>query len=237
MLRQNPARVLRDFRDSLQVRGMLQHEERKLIQNYGDIRLLNYENCRRNRWQMFLDDLCLLCNNHRGGCITTSIATEQRLCKVVFWLTMNEGDLGRAKRWLKGILDVVQRGVGARPDLTSSLVHDLFVRSVRRSSQRVTNYANRLSSVLEDSEGKADLTTECELQVEILSSSFTLSWHQGLTSRLHPSASCDFARTTSLCAKWPMRTARLPWLDNTRISATIPKSTTKHTEHVITLDG
>jgi hypothetical protein len=170
MLRQDPARVLRDFRDSLQVRGMLQQEERKLIKNCRDMTLLNYERSRRNRWQMFLDDLCLLCDTHRGGCTTTSIATEQRLCEVVFWLTMNAGDLGRAKRWLEVILNMVKRGVGARVDVTSSLVHDLFVRSVRRSPQRVANYANRLSSVLEDGEGKADLTTECGLQVEINSS-------------------------------------------------------------------
>jgi hypothetical protein len=83
---------------------------------------------------------------------------------------MNAGDLGRAKGWLEVILDMVKRGVGARVDVTSSLVHDLFVRSVRRSPQRVSNYANRLSSVLEDGEGKADLTTECGLQVEINSS-------------------------------------------------------------------
>lgn len=170
MLRQDPAHVLRDFRDSLQVRGMLQQEERKLIKNCGDMTLLNYERGRRNRWQIFLDDLCLLCDTHRGGCTTTSIATEQRLCKVVFWLTMNSGNLERAKRWLECVLDMVQRGIGARVDVTSSLVHDLFVQSVRRSPQRVVNYANRLSSVLEDMEGRADLTKECGSQVEIFPS-------------------------------------------------------------------
>ena len=175
MLRQDPAHVLRDFRDSLQVRGMLQQEERRLIKNYGETMLLNYERCRRNRWQMFLDDLCLLCDTHRGGCTTTSIATEQMLYKVVFWLTMNAGDLERAKRRLEGMLDMVQRGIGARVDVTSSLVHDLFVRSVRRSPQRVANYANRLSSVLDDMEGKAELTTECGLQIEILLLRLTLS--------------------------------------------------------------
>jgi hypothetical protein len=163
MLRQDPAHVLRDFRDSLQVRGMLQQEERRLIKNCGDTMLLNYERGRRNRWQMFLDDLCLLCDTHRGGCTTTSITTEQMLYKVVFWLTMNAGDLERAKRWLEGILDIVQREIDARVDVTSSLVQDLFVRSVRRSPQRVANYANRLSSVLDDMEGKAELTTECGL--------------------------------------------------------------------------
>jgi hypothetical protein len=34
----------------------------------------------------------------------------------------------------------------------------------------VANYANRLASVLEDGEGKAGLTTECGLQVDINSS-------------------------------------------------------------------
>lgn len=170
MLRQDPARVLRDFRESLQVLGMLQREERRLIKNFGDMTLLTYERGRRNRWQTFLDDLCLLCDTHRGGYTTTSIATEQRLCKVVFWLTMNAGDLERAKRWMERILHIVQRGVGARVDVVSSLVQELFIRSVRRSPQRVANYANRLSSVLEDMKCEADFTAECKLQVSILSS-------------------------------------------------------------------
>lgn len=175
MLRQDPARVLRDFRESLQVLGMLQREERRLIKNFGDMTLLTYERGRRNRWQTFLDDLCLLCDTQRGGYTTTSIATEQRLCKVVFWLTMNAGDLERAKRWLERILDIVQRGVGVRVDVASSLVHELFIRSVRRSPQRVANYANRLSSVLENMKCEADFTAECKLQVSILSSWSKLS--------------------------------------------------------------
>jgi hypothetical protein len=79
---------------------------------------------------------------------------------------MNAGDVGRAKTWLEGILGMVQRGVGAQVNVASSLVHDLFLQSVRRSPQRVANYANRLSSVLDDMGGKADLTTECESQIE-----------------------------------------------------------------------
>ena len=83
---------------------------------------------------------------------------------------MNEWDLELAKRWLESILDIVQRGIGARVDMASSLVHDLFIRSVRRSPQRVANYANRLSSVLENMKGEAGFTAECKLQFEIFSS-------------------------------------------------------------------
>lgn len=174
MLRQRPKRVLKDLHDGLQVQVLLQQDEKSRIKSRSGITLLNHTKTPRTTWQLFLDDLCLLCDSHRGGATTTSIGAEQRPGKVVFWMAMNEGDLEQAKKHLEHVLDVVQYGNGEQEESTSNLALEIFTQGVKRSPQRIENYAGRLSNVLKEMGEKSDPTFECEFWIRPLPSNVML---------------------------------------------------------------
>lgn len=162
-IRQDPTVVLQDLYDGLQLKAMLQHEEMKSRRHSVDGPLLKYNKKRRSRWQYWLDDLCLLCDSHRGGTTTTSIAVERTTDGAVFWLAMNAGDLEEASVHLAALLDQVKRGQEAHGESDGGTTTcEIYTRAITRSPQRVKNYAKRLESVLQRVCRETDLNDDCE---------------------------------------------------------------------------
>lgn len=145
-IRQDPTVVLQDLYDGLQMKAMLQHEEMKSSRHSANGPLLTYDKKRRSRWQHWLDDLCLLCDSHRGGTTTTSIAVERTTDEAVFWLAMNAGDLEEASVHLAALLDLVKRG---RKPMKIRMEAPQFAISTRELSHGVRRESRTMPSVLQ----------------------------------------------------------------------------------------
>lgn len=163
-IRQDSTAVLQDLYDGLQVKAILQHEETKSSKNCAEKFPSTYNKKRRSRWQHWLDDLCLLCDSHRGGVTTTSVAVEQTTDGVAFWLAMNSGDLDETSVHLAALLDLVKRSREGDKNLDrNTAICEIYTRAIERSPQRVKNYAKRLENVLQLVCTGADADGDCKL--------------------------------------------------------------------------
>ena len=106
-LRHDSAAVLQGLYDGLQMKAILQHQEVKRVRDGIAKPISAYNKKKRTHWQHWLDDLCLLCDSHRGGVTTTAIAVEKTTDGATFWLTMNAGDLEKASIHLTDMLNLI----------------------------------------------------------------------------------------------------------------------------------
>jgi hypothetical protein len=164
-LRHDSAVLLQDLYDGLQMKAILQHEEVKQIRDGTAKPMSAYNKKKRTRWQHWLDDLCLLCDSHRGGITTASIAVEKTTDGATFWLTMNAGDLEKASMHLADVLDLVKKSREMHEDPNGiAAMCEICARAIAWSPQRVMNYANRLNSVLQRVNADNDLDYNCQYQ-------------------------------------------------------------------------
>ena len=147
MLQQDIFQVRKDFYDGLYVYSLLQSDMVRRVKSDEQELPRSKPTHKRKIWQMFLDDLCLLCDSHPGGITTTAIAVEQRAEKAIFWVASNYKTQKLVKSHLQVILDVVK--LGAEDSKTEAECTKLiFERAVERSPQRVHNSARRLLSAV-----------------------------------------------------------------------------------------
>lgn len=146
MLSQDPANVLNDLYNDLQIQALLQRQEAGEIKENGHGGHHWRSTGARSSWQKYVDDLCFLCDNQRAGKTTTSIAVEERFSRHIMWITANAGDLESAKYHLREVVQLVLGDESEKPK--ADRVEGILKKTIARSSQRVSNYASRLRNAL-----------------------------------------------------------------------------------------
>lgn len=147
MLQQDISQVRRDFYDGLYVYSLLQSDTVRRVKS-DEQELPRWKTTRKRKiWQIFLDDLCLLCDSHPGGITTTAIAVEQRADKAIFWVASNSKTEKLIRSHLQVILDIVKLDA-EDSQRRAERANLIFERAVERSPQRVHNYAGRLLSAV-----------------------------------------------------------------------------------------
>ena len=147
MLQQDISQVKRDFYDGLYVYSLLQSDALRRAKSNEQELPRSKTKRKRKVWQMFLDDLCLLCDSHPGGTTTTAIAVEQRADKATFWVASNSNTEKLITSHLQVIMDVIKFGAD-NSERVDECTNFIFEKAVERSPQKVHNYAGRLSSAV-----------------------------------------------------------------------------------------
>ena len=147
MLQQDISQVRRDFYDGLYVYSLLQSDTVRRVKSDEQELPRSKTTRKRKIWQIFLDDLCLLCGSHPGRITTTAIAVEQRADKAVIWVASNSKTEKLTTSHLQVTLNIIKLGSedSKRETECTSLI---FEKAVDRSPQRVHNYAGRLLSAV-----------------------------------------------------------------------------------------
>lgn len=183
MLHQSRTCLLQDLYDGLYIQALLQRCQMSKIKNecdpHGQRHRLPWRMERpRNEWERFLDNVCLLCDSHRGGRTTTSIAVVQRPDGTTFCIATNAGAWSDVRGYLTNLLQSLQARDRDGAVDSADTADILFENAVKRSSQRVLNYARRLSNLVDELHKQFDLDEECEQcepGVAITSSSLMVS--------------------------------------------------------------
>lgn len=167
MLRQSRTRVLEDLYDGLYLQSMLQRCQMRKIRNERDpegqgLHLPRRVERQRNEWERFLDNICLLCDSHRGGKTTTSVAVEQRSDKVIFCIATRSSSRRDARDYLTKLLHSLRSKCHSGAVDVTKIANAVFENAVKRSPQRVLNYANRLSNAVDELRKKPGLDEEGE---------------------------------------------------------------------------
>lgn len=151
MLRQDISQVKQDFYDGLYLHSLLQSDTKRRVK-LGERDLPRVDTPRkRTEWQIFLDDVCLLCDSSRGGATTTAIAVEQRSTGTTFWVSSDFSNNKGLQPYVVRLLRMIQ--LGARHSgVQSHHAKDIFKDAVSRSWERVDNYVGRLRTALESLE-------------------------------------------------------------------------------------
>lgn len=175
-LQHDSAAILQNLYDGLQMKAILQREETKRVRNGTAKPISAYKKKKRTRWQHWLDDLCLLCDSHRGGITTASIAVEETTDGATFWLTMNAGDLEKAGVHLANVLNLVKESRETNEDPSAgAAMREICAQAIALSPQKVMNYANRLDSVLQRVNADINMDCDCQYQPRARKMSFVLT--------------------------------------------------------------
>ena len=162
MLRQDIFQVKRDLYDSLYVRSLLQWDMVRRIKSGQEQLPRSSAPHKRKSWQLFLDDLCLLCDSCPGGKTTTAIAVEQRVNKIIFLVANNSTKDKSIALHLRTLLNLVKL---AAEDTTRycECANLVFEKAVKRSPRRVHNYMGRLLSAISSLRTEAIAGHDCNL--------------------------------------------------------------------------
>ena len=94
---------------------------------------------RRRAWHRFLDDLCCLCDTHPGGRTVVSIAAEEGVSCLRFWIAANN-HLKQAYEHLKWVLENLSKLDASSSQAVETVERCILERFVNCSRRKIRNY-------------------------------------------------------------------------------------------------
>ena len=97
-----------------------------------------------NRWHLFLDHLCWLCNYKTGGKTVVSITAEETLHGSKLWVASNAPCVSRITKHLKRMLQELQSFAMNADSSIEDTQRRVFRRFIVFSHERIAFYAEKL---------------------------------------------------------------------------------------------
>jgi len=149
VISQDRQTILNDFYDSLFVQCLLQHVE-ALKEVSGSANPPRKPAIPHNKWHIFLDNLCFLCDWRRAGKTVVSIGAQHTGGGINLRLSTRSGHREPATVHLRRAIASLRQSLELTDSGKRAIVRALALNTIERSEEKIRNYYNRLRSVLRE---------------------------------------------------------------------------------------